>query len=109
MTSPSWPFSDWPSSLGWDAVANDWNDTQADEAAAIIAASPRRAAADWQPVTHYELETPHGLGTVRPLGRYWYASIVTDGATRAIGEPYRSDAEAMAAVEQAISELAADS
>jgi hypothetical protein len=97
VTAPHWPFS-----------SDSWG-LDIDEAAAILAASPRRAVADWQPVTHYELDTPHGLGTVRPLGRYWYASIATfDGTTRPIGEPHRTDEEAKAAVEQAIGELAGE-
>jgi hypothetical protein len=105
VTSPSWPFS-WPSPPGWG--------TEIGEAAAIIAASPRRALPQWE-IKTYRLEASGLYGEVMLVGGEWYATFIVrargEGPTsiRQLG-CFADRMAAMDAVDQAIDEhQAADS
>jgi hypothetical protein len=101
MTSPTWPFS-WPSPDSWG--------TEIDEAAAIIAASPRRAAAPWRTFPLHRLEVGKVVGRVllRDIrAPSWEANVVIGGNVRDLGW-FSSADEGKAAVEQVIAELAGE-
>lgn len=101
MTTSPWPFS-WPSPDSWGA--------ELDEAAAIIAASPRRAAATWQqfPVHKVRVGKVVGRVSLHDIGApAWEANVLVDGSIRDLGW-FHTAAEGKAAVEQVIGELAAE-
>jgi hypothetical protein len=106
MTEPVWPFS-WPSPPGWG--------TELDEAAAIIAASPRAPLRQWT-VKTYSTEAPgiygeatHYAATPAPN---WCAVVYIKAQGRRSMGPgslhslgwFMTLAEAKAAVDEAVNE-----